>query len=72
MTARGGDTVTDRQKDACRMLLRQEKSMVDICRESAAAGTDLALRELYEDMAARHAAHCDLLTEQLKENADGT
>lgn len=48
------------------MLLRQEKSMVDICRASVAAGTDLALRELYEDMAARHAAHCRVLSRQLE------
>ena len=52
------------------MLLHQEKTMVDICRASAAAGTDLALKELYEDMAARHQQHCQLLQGQLKKSGD--
>lgn len=60
-----------KQHEVCQMLLRQEKSMVDICRASAAAGVDLSLRELYEDMAARHEAHCRLLRSQL-EQKDGT
>lgn len=62
--------MTERQRDACRMLLHQEKTMVDICRASAAAGTDLALKELYEDMAARHQQHCQLLQGQLKKSGD--
>ncbi len=57
--------MTRKQHEVCEMLLRQEKSMADICRASAAAGVDLSLRELYEDMAARHEAHCRLLRSQL-------
>ena len=52
------------------MLLQQEQTMVAICRASATAGTDLALKELYEDMAARHQAHCHLLESQLKQDRE--
>ena len=59
--------MTERQRDACEMLLRQETSMVEICRASAVAGVDLSLKELYEDMAARHKTHCKLLKNKLQE-----
>lgn len=50
--------------------VHQEKTMVDIAVPARAAGTDLALKELYEDMAARHQQHCQLLQGQLKKNGD--
>ena len=48
-------------------LLTREAGIIVICKEGACDSADLALKELYEDMAKRHKEHYLELLKELQE-----
>lgn len=59
--------MTISELDGLTDLLTREAGIIDICKEGARDSADLALKELYEDMAQRHREHYLELLKELQE-----